>query len=380
MLSKEQTEEICGFILSKQEGAYWDFKKKWYENESSDLLHDVICMANNIENRDAYIIIGIDESKDYSINDVSNDPNRKTTQMLVDFFRSKKFVGGIRPHVIVESLDLNGCIDIIIIKNGFYTPYVLEEKYRDVHPYNIYTRVIDSNTPKDKSADIIHIEYLWKKRFHLLDSPKDRVFYLLKNRNDWIDLHDSTSSTCLYYSLMPEYTIEWSPCDDRSGYEYYLFNQTDSTPYWYDIRIKYHQTVIYSDLGVFLDGGRYFTNVPHTDFMYLDDRTVILKYFIEDSKEMKLHNFLYKNDNYDETYAKMKFEESILIFVDEDEKEYFKNYVFHNWSRRQVFLFNFVKPVFCVPDHYIKQEFEIELENAYVLNKMLVDFRNITAD
>ena len=29
------------------------------------LLHDIICLANNIENRDCYIIIGIDENNDF---------------------------------------------------------------------------------------------------------------------------------------------------------------------------------------------------------------------------------------------------------------------------------------------------------------------------
>ena len=62
MLSELQKEEILELISLKQEGAYWDFKKEWYEDgKQSDLLHDIICMANNLENRDAYIIIGIDE-------------------------------------------------------------------------------------------------------------------------------------------------------------------------------------------------------------------------------------------------------------------------------------------------------------------------------
>ena len=45
-----------------------------------DLLHDIICMSNNLVNRDAYIIIGIDVEDDYSINDVLNDSNRKNTE------------------------------------------------------------------------------------------------------------------------------------------------------------------------------------------------------------------------------------------------------------------------------------------------------------
>ena len=49
-------EEISELIDLKTEGDYWDFKVQWHENKA-DLLHDIICMANNLANRDAYLII-----------------------------------------------------------------------------------------------------------------------------------------------------------------------------------------------------------------------------------------------------------------------------------------------------------------------------------
>jgi len=52
-------EEIRKLIALKQEGPFWDFKKQWYSSNSKmNLLHDLICVANNLEDRDAYIIIG----------------------------------------------------------------------------------------------------------------------------------------------------------------------------------------------------------------------------------------------------------------------------------------------------------------------------------
>jgi hypothetical protein len=59
-----EQEEILELINLGQEGGYWDFKKEWYKPDNKgkqDLLHDIICMANNLENRDAYLIIGVDE-------------------------------------------------------------------------------------------------------------------------------------------------------------------------------------------------------------------------------------------------------------------------------------------------------------------------------
>lgn len=50
-------ETIVNLRKLKQEGGYWDFKREWYDKDhKQDMLHDIICMANNIENRDAYII------------------------------------------------------------------------------------------------------------------------------------------------------------------------------------------------------------------------------------------------------------------------------------------------------------------------------------
>ncbi|MGN8644196.1 RNA-binding domain-containing protein [Catenibacterium mitsuokai] len=71
---------IINLRLLKQEGGYWDFKKQRYDKDyKQDMLHDIIFMANNIENRDAYIIIGIDEENDFSITGVEEDNNRRNT-------------------------------------------------------------------------------------------------------------------------------------------------------------------------------------------------------------------------------------------------------------------------------------------------------------
>ena len=380
MLSKSQKKEITELISFKQEGAYWDFKREWYEEgKLSDLLHDIICMANNLENRDAYIIIGIDEENDYCVNDMNNAENRKSTQMLVDFMRNKKFAGGVRPHVMVETMQLEtGTIDVIVIKNGYSTPYVLEESYRDVKANNIYTRVMDSNTPKNKTADILHIEYLWKKRFGLLMAPLEQVFYYLMNKEEWEDVPDDGLITCQYYKYHPEYTIEHYKCDDRNGYEYYLFSQTDSRPNWYYINVKYHQTILFSTIGAGLDGNRYFTNVPCTDFLFDGWRrggNVSFKYYIKRTKEMILHDFFCDYDSHDAMCAREKFEECILIFSSETEKENFRQYASDKWSERQDYLENVHLPPMEVPDVYREDAFTEEYEDAIVLKKMLDEFR-----
>ncbi len=170
-------EEVEDLIIMHQEGAYWDFKKEWYgKDKDSDQLFDIICMANNMSNRDAYIIIGVDEENNYAVCDVRQDPNRHNTQMLTDFIRSRKFAGDFRPVIKVETLQMQeGWIDVIVVQNSTNTPFFLKERYKTVNANNIYVRLQDSNTPCDRLADLHQIEYLWKKRFGMLLTPIEKV-------------------------------------------------------------------------------------------------------------------------------------------------------------------------------------------------------------
>ena len=132
-------DKIMELIELKQEGGYWDFKRQWHESKG-DLLHDIICMANNLEDNDAYIIIGVDEENNCKIKNVLDDPHRKNTQMLVDFLKDKKFAGDIRPVVKVENLQFySATIDVVVIKNSPNTPFYLKERFQDLSPNYIYT-------------------------------------------------------------------------------------------------------------------------------------------------------------------------------------------------------------------------------------------------
>lgn len=86
--------EIMELIFTGTEGEYWDFKRQWYKkNRRADLLHDVLCMANNIVDHDCYVIIGVeDDGEVCGINE--KDPNRMSQQNVIDFLRDKKFAKG----------------------------------------------------------------------------------------------------------------------------------------------------------------------------------------------------------------------------------------------------------------------------------------------
>ena len=367
-------------ISLKQEGSYWDFKREWYsQDKKADLLHDIICMSNNLSNRDSYIIIGVDEENDYSFSSVMDDPNRRNTQQLVDFLRDKHFAGGVRPVVHVENISIGeNEIDVIVVHNSDATPFYLTEKYQSVMSNNIYTRVMDSNTPKNKSADLSHIELLWKKRFGLLASPLERMMIFLKNPGLW-DCSPSCFEEKLYYRFSPEFTIETVMDDSKNGYQYYLFNQTDIHPRWYDINLYYHQTMLASLEGVSLDGGRYFTPSPRTDGISLTQYhnwDVAFKYYIKNSIEYIVHEFYYHPDGDDETIAHNRFMKCILVFECDSEKENFKEYLKLNWDKKENYIDNIWLPYFEEVDGYNMDAIKEEYLNSQILQKMLVVFRN----
>lgn len=137
----------------KREGSYWDFKREWHENKA-DLLHDIICMANNPEDTTGLLIIGINEEEDFQpTGDVNLLGERRNTQSIVNMLRAKHWADGI-PKVRVASIKLgNACIDVVLIDHDSESlPYYLTVDYGEgrsvVRAGAVYTRNADNNTQK----------------------------------------------------------------------------------------------------------------------------------------------------------------------------------------------------------------------------------------
>lgn len=324
--------EIIRLVNLKQEGGYWDFKKQWHMN-NGDLLHDIICMANNLENKDAYIIIGVDEENDFKFFDVLNDCNRKNTQNIVDFLKDKKFAGGVRPTVYVQPLTFKGInIDVIVIKNSTSTPFYLTEKFEGVFANQIYTRVMDTNTFKNKSADIDKIEYLWKKRFHIDETPIQKFYHYITKFTDWI-ASPIEYEMSRYYGPSPEFTITTESDESTKGYEYYLFSQCDSRPHWYLVTLKYYQTPLEQFQGISLDGGRCFIIAPNRKIFSYDkyhQKQISYSYYVKTSHRYKLNTFFLNVEPPWESYQYNSFCEVILFFDTENEYNNFNKFILKN--------------------------------------------------
>jgi len=156
-----QNAKIVELINSKKEANYYDFKQQWHsEKKDADLLHDILCLANNIDNVDAYLIIGINDA--YEVVGVGD---WKKSHELIDYVKSKGFAGGHMPDFeLLQIFYKFHKIDVLWIKSSKYVPFYITKKYKDVGT-QIYTRVGDTNTPKDESANYNDIEKLWRIHF-----------------------------------------------------------------------------------------------------------------------------------------------------------------------------------------------------------------------
>lgn len=153
--------DIVELINSQKEGAYYDFKQQWCEaKKNGDLLHDILCLANNTENRDAFLIVGVTDT--YEVIGVAD---WKKSNDILDFLKSKKFAGGHIPQIELKKIYYKFMkIDVLQIVASSDVPFFLEEKYKDVGT-QIYTRIGDTNTPKNQRANYRDIEKLWETHF-----------------------------------------------------------------------------------------------------------------------------------------------------------------------------------------------------------------------
>ena len=352
------TREIIALIDKKQEGGYWDFKLDWHDNKAS-LLHDIICLANNIENRDAYLIFGV-KDKTYEICGVSKD-NRLNTVNVVNFLRDKKFVGNVRPTVRVETITVKGKeLDILIIENSHYTPFRLSQDFKyeskksdgkdivkTVKANNIYTRIQDTNTPIDKTADPDKEEKLWRKRFHIDEPAYNKAMYYLENPEDWersvVDLSDSYIAAdeqkypdlklhrpvwdnSYYYRDAPEYSINFtSYCSDISNEHFLCLLSPDSSGTVMDVIVKASNQTIYKYFYVNLDGARAKLIRPRNDTINFSgnpfDQAFIMSYVVKESFDYIINKFLIEKQSSDDIdhYIKI-WKDHVIQFESEYEK------------------------------------------------------------
>lgn len=340
IISSEFYKIIGDLIESKHEGDYWDFKQVYHSNKV-DLIHDILCMANNRSDKDGYIIWGISDENKGEVCGIEQDENRRTQQQIIDLLQSQKlkWAFGVYPSIELRTLYfINHEVDVLIIKSTSDVPYYLTEDYsytlekgkpRIIRANHIYTRVCDTNTPIDKSATPHQVEMLWRRRFGLDLSPLNQVKGKLMRRRDWMSYEDDDTGDEVYYNkFSPEYTVKIRVMERPEYPPFYSYAQYNESTGFYMLYVMYHSTVLAKMEMVALDSGRYATPSPDISFIHSrqDPTTVQYQYrfFVRNSIEYCVQQFLYNSDNSEEVYAKQRFDDVVLYFDNAQQEEQFR--------------------------------------------------------
>lgn len=314
---KEKIEEL---IMLKREGGYWDFKEKWHENKV-ELLLDIICMANNQEDRDAYIILGV-EDVSMKINGIEKDSNRLSLNDLSQYLYSQPFAGCV-PEIDLQTIELNEHeVDVIIVKNTNHTPYYLEKncRYRDkeIKCGNIYIRLNDRKAGVDKAAPYSCIEHLWRKRFGIECSIIERLSIRLDEFDEWDCNWDNRNYA--YHKSFPEFQLV-RDVEMENGWHPVAAFYTNPEMHYAKLNIKYHSTTIYETELWALDEYRKILPKPRDTIVQLEEDSWYSYYELDTIEGKLLRIFTQDSLN---IASREPFYNQILIFNNRAERNKFE--------------------------------------------------------
>lgn len=346
MLTNDQLDEIVReFYYQETEGEYWDFKEKpyFYEGQSEkdknkkkgDLLHDIICMANNLSNRDAYIIMGI-QDKPVKITGVKQFSNKWTQESYQDFLQNLTWAGDIIPTVEFRTIN-NGDLDVLIIKKSNRVPFYITKNYGKVRENRIYVRKGSKNTAIDSQANIDDIEKLFKFRLGIIPFPKERVITYIDDTENWVKMKSSYESISWYYDPFPEFTIDLidDPQNDELRTPVYALIHPNARSSWQILRLKYHQTILLEFTSHYIDECRGLSVQPQFNFLKFSNGFDDIKlnstyyYYLHDSIEIKLM-YLLKELLEQDGDAWKRHLSLIPVFYSDDERKAIEIYIEEN--------------------------------------------------
>lgn len=379
MRNNTQLESIIqGLIDRKVEGDYWDFKQEWHK-DSEKLLHDIICFSNTAHNYDCYIIIGVNNKGKFVEID---DANRRKQAELIDMLYSTSFAGDNVPEISVETVNFGeNEVDVLIIYDSSTVPYYLKKTsntHKKLGKGFIYTRTYDKNTPINQNSTMQQIEMLWRKRLGLTQSALNQIATRLNSKSEW-QQYDNT-----YYNIYkPDFVLLEEDEEQKLKEMFYMYTQLNHRFLYSNLKIKNHNTTLMEVQLVSLDSGRFKTPVSDWGFVRISredhNPKYSYKYYLMDSMQYALQTFLYDDTNMETKYAKERYDEVILYFMDEKEKNEFEQYLKQTDEKTKRYLIEADAEYFDIDSGNNKadKQYKIELSTGLALKKTLIDFRKI---
>lgn len=203
-------EMVLKAMHSRQEGTNYDFKVKWDGCEDKDYLS----MLNVLNDKDCFIVVGVDEVKDnltrkvlrYEIKNGLTPAEQKDQSFLNN--RTKNFHPNPLGNLHLNNIEIDDkTIQVLSIENRLFKPYLkIDNHGKMICP--IYIRHNESS----EGATPEEVQELYRYRFRLNESyDKKFVRYLdQENINNWIHSGLTPSPPTIhefYYNESPEYRI-----------------------------------------------------------------------------------------------------------------------------------------------------------------------------
>lgn len=311
-----------------REGGYWDFKKEYPDNKA-ELLLDIICMANNQADRDAYLIYGV-HNYTLDIVGVENDKNRLKLHQLSQFLYGKHFAVYV-PEIDLQTIKFGKHeVDILVVYNTNHTPYYLENDYTDkektvLHGV-VYSRLNDRKAGTSEATPYSCIEHLWKKRFGIDMSIMQRLHMRLEEYDRW--KFDWGNKKYAYHVDFPEFRIEIED-EFRQGWVPAAAFYTHPVFHYANMNIYYHNTIIYeTDIWSFDEYKRYVPAAKDYAIKFRHDYWYTYYNLSEiEGKLLKIFtsgkcNISSREPNYNQ----------ILIFNDEQDRQEFNSYLSNHFE------------------------------------------------
>lgn len=326
---------IKGLLSLKREGGYWDFKKEWYDDKG-ELLLDVLCMANNLEDMDAYIILGVEDST-WSIKGVEADPNRLPLRNLSQIISNKKYAA-YAPEVDLQTIYLEEHeIDVIIVRNTMHTPYYLTEQYKDnrvddplkakvVEAGKIYVRLNDRKAGVGEITPYWCLEHLWGKHFGLNQPILKRLSVLLDEPNKWI--FDWGNKDYAYHIDHPEFRMQRIGDFEQGWWPAAAF-YIHPVMHLAKLNILYHNTIIYeTEIWAFDEFRKYLPKA--TNCCVSGKPNYWYSYYQLDTIEGKMLT-IFTNGSMDISSREPNYNQ-FLTFKDEKERKEFDSYLYEHFE------------------------------------------------